>query len=559
MAASAIASGHVLRAARGGSSASPRSRWLELRSSVSGIAQSSEQLWANCGANLSWTVDGGSARGRWLWTTSCSSAPQDRAPPGNGRLPPPLSRRSGSSSSSPRSRLPPGGDRMERFFATCAPGLEEIVFAELCSPMIGARSVQIGSAGVAFCGTMATGVRANLWSRSAIRILVELATGPLPRRRRADPVYEFVRDAADWPTLLVDESSDSPSSPPQALSRKRGLVPKFRTFSVNSRVYDCEGVSNSMFASTRAKDAICDAVKDACGGSRPDPPADGVASADVPLFFSLYRDRGILYRDMSGVSLHKRGYRDVMHRAGLNEAIAAAMLTIAGWNSHLPGFGLANRNAGSNSKVLLDPMCGSGTLLIEAALMAINSAPGLMRNLWPFETWHDFDPSILEACRQEAIAAEVRAPEGLRLLGNDIHEGALSLCERDAKAANVLSMLELSCKDCKDYSPRLSPSLVVVNPPWGARLEPNSGGDDDTLLTTWRNLGRFLKSSCNETDVYVLSGNSNVTHAMHMKADKRWAVTVGGVDCRIMHYYVLPPKARPAAETISEAAAHTTG
>lgn len=86
-----------------------------------------------------------------------------------------------------------------------------------------------------------------------------------------------------------------------------------------------------------------------------------------------------------------------------------------------------------------------------------------------------------------------------------------------------------------------------------------SGGDDDTLLTTWRNLGRFLKSSCNETDVYVLSGNSNVTHAMHMKADKRWAVTVGGVDCRIMHYYVLPPKARPAAETIPEAAAHTTG
>lgn len=101
--------------------------------------------------------------------------------------------------------------------------------------------------------------------------------------------------------------------------------------------------------------------------------------ADVLLFLSLYRDTAVLYRDLSGVSLHKRGYRDVMHKASLNEGIAAAVLTLAGWNQAVSGFGDANKNAPGKERVLLDPMCGSGTFLIEAALMASNTAPGLLR------------------------------------------------------------------------------------------------------------------------------------------------------------------------------------
>ncbi|KAL2636427.1 hypothetical protein R1flu_007906 [Riccia fluitans] len=489
------------------------------------------QLWPSL-AGSKYVANGSFARTNYAhgkqirWRVSCSSTHQESAP-GNGR------HRAQSFKSAESERAASSSGKIEKFFATCAPGLEEIVAAELCSSAIGAGSVQIGSAGVSFCGTKRTGILANLWLRSGIRVLIELASAPLTGRRRADPVYEFVRSAADWPTLLVD--NDFGTTPSRVL--------KFRTFSVNSRVYDCEGISNSLFASVRAKDAICDALKDACGGRRPDPPKDGVASADMPLFLSLYRNRGVLYRDMTGVSLHKRGYRDIKHRAGLNEAIAAGLLTVAGWNTHIPGFGLANRNAGGSSKVLLDPMCGSGTFLIEAALMALNSAPGLMRTQWPFETWHDFDPSVLKACREEAIAAEVIPPKHLKLVGNDIHEGALSLCEKDARAANVLHMLDLSCKDCKEFVPRLKPSLVVVNPPWGARLEGKRGSDYESLLTTWRNLGKFLKSRCSDADVYVLSGNPGVTQALHMKADKKWAFTVGGVDCRVMHYHVLPPKA----------------
>ncbi|CAM6101090.1 unnamed protein product [Calypogeia fissa] len=521
------------------------------------------------------------------YRASSYSTTSSRSAPGNGRRPPSSSSRSPRPPPRAPPRSPPTSKdareeswrsatsreekELERFFATCPPGLEEIVAAELRSALIGATGVEVGSSGVSFHGVKRVGVLANLWLRSATRVLLELASGPLPTRVTRiskDPVYEFVRQAVDWPTLLVDDSGsvvprkDEIATPRQqqplrssGSDAEKCLISveggrrnqfqrwKFKTFSVSSRVWDCDGVTSSMFASTRAKDAICDAVKDACGGSRPDPPEDGGASADVPLFLSLYRDHAVLYRDMTGVSLHKRGYRDIMHKAGLNEAVAAAMLTLAGWNRGVPELESSNKSPGLNPGVLMDPMCGSGTLLIEAALMAVNSAPGLMRSKWPFESWHDFHPSLLKNCREDAIAAEISAPKGLRLLGNDVHEGALSLCKRDAEAANVRAMLELSCRDCRDYSPSATPSLVVVNPPWGARLGDTSDGDDDeSLITTWQALGRFLKTHCSQADVYVLSGNSTVTRAMHMKADKRWPVSVGGIDCRIMHYYVLPPK-----------------
>lgn len=196
------------------------------------------------------------------------------------------------------------------------------------------------------------------------------------------------------------------------------------------------------------------------------------------------------------------------------------------------------------------------------------------------QSWHDFDAQAWKFCRTSAEAAVTAPPIGLRLLGNDIHEGALSLCSRDAEAAGVLEMMELSNKDCRSYEPSVSPCLVVVNPPWGNRLGENrfesfhflsgtsagllqqcsklicggSGHDgshdeNDWLLETWRALGRFLKSKCAKADVYVLSGNPAITQALHMRADKKWPVTVGGMECRVLHYHVLPPKIGQTLQT----------
>jgi 23S rRNA G2445 N2-methylase RlmL len=331
-----------------------------------------------------------------------------------------------------------------RFFATCAPGLEEVVAAELAHPPTSASHVELGSSGVAFSGSFLTAYNANLWLRSAVRVLVEIASSPLlhqarsgPRRR--DPVYEFVRECADWEEILAIDGDDSgnngdddddyddgdddgdddddgemvshrmhPRSHGKLRMRRsvandsrRSRSPRmhrrFRTFAVQTRARDCASVNNTMFASIRAKDAICDSIRDSrSGSSKPRPPREGGASADVPLFLSLYRDHASLYRDMSGLSLHRRGYRDAMHRASLNEAIAAGILTIAGWNSRIAGFGEFNAGgliADVDKMVLLDPMCGSGTFLIEAALMACNRAPGLMRTHWPFQVCYASDSS----------------------------------------------------------------------------------------------------------------------------------------------------------------------
>lgn len=460
---------------------------------------------------------------------------------------------------------------LTKYYATCSPGLEEVLAAELASPLVGAQEVEVGSAGVSFVGSQATGYQASLWLRTAVRVLVQLAAGPLPAGRgQYDPVYTFIRDAVDWPSILVDDSL-----PPTQQQQRRQQVSsnlqsyrhvrdferkdgdelhkarfaritnrgyRFRNFAVQSRVWNCTDISNSNFASVRAKDAICDSVRDACGGHRPDPPAPELM-VDVPLFLSLYRDTAVLYRDLSGVSLHKRGYRDVMHKASLNEGIAAAVLTLAGWNPAISGFGDANKNALGPERVLLDPMCGSGTFLIEAALMMTNTAPGLFRRQWPFQTWHDFDQRSWKQCKDAAVSAQLSSIPGVRLLGNDIHEGALSLCKKDAKSAGVLHLLDLSCEDCQDYHPPVIPSLVVTNPPWGERLADSSSNEEkEWLYATWQGLGRFVKAQCSCADVYVLSGNADVTRAMHMRADKKWPLTIGGQERKLLHYHVLPRK-----------------
>eukprot|EP00252_Welwitschia_mirabilis_P024420 TRINITY_DN7238_c0_g1_i1.p1 TRINITY_DN7238_c0_g1~~TRINITY_DN7238_c0_g1_i1.p1 ORF type:complete len:237 (-),score=56.48 TRINITY_DN7238_c0_g1_i1:472-1131(-) len=191
--------------------------------------------------------------------------------------------------------------------------------------------------------------------------------------------------------------------------------------------------------------------------------------------------------------------------------------------------------------VLLDPMCGSGTFLIEAALMATSKAPGLLRKQWPFMSWHDYDSSTWNECFKSAASSATAIPKGIKILGNDIHEGALSLCIRDAEAAGVRDALQLSRKDCRDYIPSAAPTMVVVNPPWGYRLG-NKGKENEDVISSWQALGHFCKENCNNADMYVVCGESTLTRHLRMKADKKWPISMGGLDCRLLHYYVLPPK-----------------
>ncbi|KAK3261169.1 hypothetical protein CYMTET_29912, partial [Cymbomonas tetramitiformis] len=312
-----------------------------------------------------------------------------------------------------------------QYFATCTPGLEQVVAQELQSSQVQAMSVVVGHLGVHFKGSMQTGYRANLWLRSSTRVLLLLSEDELdPYRPGGDSVYDFVRNAAPWAQL----------------------IPVGGTFLVKSHVWNCSQISNSMLASTRTKDAICDALRQE---HRQKPRKPSIPEeADVPLVLSLHRDRALLYRDMTGVSLHKRGYRDAMHKASLNEATAAGVLQLSGWRE-----AVASSAPKSSPVTLLDPMCGSGTLLIEAALMAMQVAPGLYRSSWPFESWPDFDPQEFAECRREAQEAERELPMHVRIMGNDMHSGALDLASRDIRAAGLGDLIELRQGDVAALAP----------------------------------------------------------------------------------------------------------
>lgn len=369
------------------------------------------------------------------------------------------------------------------WFVTCVKGLEEVLAAELRGPEIGARDVRPGAAGVHFRGGPAVGYRANLWLRTGVRVLREQARAHV---EGPEELYEWAR-TIPWREYMNLE----------------------QTFSVEARVRDSK-LTHSQYAALRIKDALCDTFRDHCG-RRPNVDA---RDADLPLFLYLYRDEAVLYHDTSGTTLHKRGYRDVLHRASLNECVAAGIIGFSGWDQASP---------------LVDPMCGAGTLVIEAALKALRRAPGLLRKKsFPFQRRPDFDRRLWKDCRGEAYArALYEAP--CFLGGNDLHPGALSLARKDAEAAGVAQFIEFTDTDIADYHPAQTPRTVVVNPPWGGRL------DEGSVAEAWKKLGLFLKQRCPGTDAWLLTGNASALQYTGLKISRKIPLRYGKVSCRLVH------------------------
>ncbi len=374
--------------------------------------------------------------------------------------------------------------RSRDYFAACGRGLEEAVAAELGD--LGADGLEIRRGGVAFRGDQRMGYLANLWLRTAIRIQEELL-----RARVADPdeLYEAVA-GVDW---------------------NRWITPD-QTFAIFASTRDTPDLRHSGFAALRAKDAVVDVIRRQAQRR----PSIDTQDPDVPLKLVIQQGRLRLYRDLSGASLHKRGYRPIQVKSPLNEATAAALLRLSGWDRRTP---------------LADPMCGSGTFLIEAAMWATNRAPGLHR-FFAFERWIDHDAGLWESLREEA-RAKARFELDVPLLGADHHEGALTLARQAAYDADVDRLIRLEPSDAADWHPATKPGHVVTNPPYGERL----GGEED-VIGSWNALGRFLKGACGGADAWILCGHRELTRHLGLRASERLPVMNGAIDCRWIHYRV---------------------
>jgi len=384
---------------------------------------------------------------------------------------------------------PPAPTRIE-YFAPCTLGVEAALAAELAE--LGAQEIATRPGGASFTGDRKLGYAANLWLRSAIRVQDLLLRAPA---RGKEQLYAAVQ-RIDWSQYMRLE----------------------QTLAIDASVRDSE-LTHSNFAGLTVKDAIVDQFR-ARTGLRPNVDAD---NPDLPLKVVLKNDALTLWRNLSGESLHKRGYRPVQVKSPLNEATAAGLLRLSGWDRASP---------------LVDPMCGSGTLLIEAALLAADRAPGMNRR-FAFERWPDLDVELWRSVQADARA---RAKDTLpfAIEGADRHGGAISIAEKSAHDAGVAGLVRFSIADAADWTPTSAikhsggqgPALTVItNPPYGERI-----GEGEDLAGSWRSLGRFLNERCRGGRAFVLTGNADLPRHLNMHASRQIPVMNGPIECRLFDY-----------------------
>lgn len=379
-------------------------------------------------------------------------------------------------------------------FATTPKGLELLLVDELKA--LGAENAAEKLAGVAFTGDLTLAYKACLWSRLANRILLELGKAPAST---PEALYAAVQ-TIDWSQHIDIES----------------------TFAVHC-VCSQSAIDHSLFAAQKIKDAIVDQLRDKFG-TRPNVERD---KPDVSIYVYLHRDVATISLDLSGESLHKRGYRLSTGAAPLKENLAAAILLRSGWPA-------IAKEGGS----LLDPMCGSGTLLIEGALIAGDSAPGLGRDYFGFLGWKKHQPQIWEPLRQDA---QKRSEKGLAslpvLVGYDKDPAAIKIAFDNIERAGLRGKIHVEKRELADFAPNASakPGLVVTNPPYGERL-----GEIDELRPLYTLLGERLKQAFKGWRGAMFTGNPELGKQMGLRAKKYYSLFNGPLACKLFLFDIEP-------------------
>ncbi len=388
-----------------------------------------------------------------------------------------------------------------RWFAACPKGIELLLVDELRA--LGADEAHEALAGVHCRGDMAFAYRTLLWSRLASRLMMPLGEFDVPGEQ---DLYDAVR-AIDWREHL---------RPGNTLA-----------VTVHGTT---RALGNSMFAALRVKDAIVDRVR-AEGLPRPDVDAD---SPDLRIDLVLRHERAILSLDLAGAPLHQRGYRRGTGAAPLKENLAAAMLVRAGW----PAIAAAGG-------ALVDPMCGSGTLLIEGARTAADVAPGLDRARFGLHGWARFDEDLWSGLREEATQ---RADAGLRALGPrffgaDRDASVLGAAKANSQAAGVAGFLTLAHRDADGLRvpSGFDQGLVISNPPYGERLA------DADLAETYARLGARLREDFAQWPVALLVADENLGRATGLKLSKRYRLFNGAIPVELLLLDASPREAREPA------------
>ena len=366
----------------------------------------------------------------------------------------------------------------QQFFSTCPRGLEALLVKELETS--GAKNIKPTDGGVSFMGDIGVCYHANLHSRIATRIMWQVARGKyITEDDLFDAVYKL-----NWPNWF-DVKHD---------------------FMVKVTGVKCP-LKSLEFATLRIKDAVCDKFRQAVGSR----PYIDTKTPAVRIHAYLTAEEYIIYVDTSGHSLHQRGNRKASIEAPLRENLAAGILQLSGWQVGQP---------------LLDPMCGSGTFLLEAAMMALDIAPGLNRN-FGFEKLKNFESDTWKKIKNAALK-QVKPATFSKIYGSDSDLRAVRVAKQNLQEAGLLEAVQLAQLDITEAIVPAESGVLVANPPYGVRI-----GEDEALAALYPKLGEALKRKFAGWNTYFLTNDLRMPKLMRLTPTKRTPLFNGPLECRL--------------------------
>ncbi len=374
-------------------------------------------------------------------------------------------------------------------------GLEEILAGELLA--IGANDIEIGRRMVSFTGDKEVLYKANFCCRTALRILKPIYRF---KAKDADTVYKEVKKVV-WENYM---SLD-------------------KTFAIDSVIYS-DDFNHSKFVAYRTKDAIVDYFVEKHNKR----PSVRVNNPDLYINIHISHNDCTLSIDSSGESLHKRGYRVEQTEAPLNEVLAAGMIMKTGWKGE------------SN---FVDPMCGSGTLLIEAAMIALNIAPGIHRKEFAFEKWIDFDQELFDRIyNDESQEREFT----FKCYGSDINPAAIEIAQKNIRSAGLAKYVELKTMPFQQYTEAPQPGILVTNPPYGERISSRD------LLGLYNMIGERVKHVFTGYKVWILSYKDECFDKIGLRPSERMKLINGSLDCEYRCYDIFEGKNKDYKKALNE-------
>ena len=359
-------------------------------------------------------------------------------------------------------------------------GLENVLAKEL--ELLGAEDITILKRAVSFSGNKELLYKSNLHLRTALRIL--------------HPIYTFI---ATNENDLYKKVSEFDWSAYLKLSQ---------TFAIDSVVFS-DYFTHSKYAALKCKDAIVDQFRDKTGKR----PSIETKTPDVQFNVHVYKDEFTISIDSSGDSLHKRGYRNSQHDAPLNEVLAAGMLLLTGWEKSIP---------------LIDPMCGSGTILMEATMIACNMPPQINRKTYGFMNWNDYEPELWNKVYEDAKSNINRSE--INITGGDISRRSIDISKESLIKFGFHRDIRINKTSFLDFLPKSSTGMLIMNPPYGERQK------EDDIFSLYKNIGSHLKQNFAGFDAWILSSNKDALKFIGLHPSKKLTLFNGALECKFQKF-----------------------